>query len=215
MLSGNIAKINSQSERLDGFTDASMSDDAELKSFVELRGEYDINGNSMQFGVAVDEYYDTVEDISVSDGIDIAEDEIKKRMWTSFWISDDDFIVVRNSNGTFAFDIIERAINGEVERGEFDLHDIINQYPGQWMGSFDDRPDNVNSGTLFGEDIEQDPDIGDVYETSDKNQIGVRIPYGGKDYTVRVGESFVQLYGINDRQEWLEFVESRMLGFIQ
>lgn len=214
MLSGNIAEIITQDETLNGFTDASPAEDVDLQSFVELRSEYSVNGTTMKYGVAVDEYYTTEEQISVSDGIDIAEGEVKKRMWTSFWISDDDFIVVKNSNGTFAFDIIERAIDGEVERAQFNLDEIVDQYPGQWMGTFDDRPDNVNAGTLFGEEIERDADMGDAYKESEKNQIGVRIPYQGKEYTVRVGDSFVQLYGINEREEWLEFVDERMLRFI-
>ena len=213
MLSGNIANIDSQNETLSGFQDASISDNADLRSYVEIRDDVDVDGTTMKYGVVVDEYYTTEENVDVSNGIDVSEDEVKKRMWTSFWISPDNFVVVKNSNGTFAFEIIERAIDGEIEDARFDLGRIISQYPGQWMGTFDDRPDNINSGTLFGEDIERDPEIGDAYQNSDKNQIGVEIPYNGKNYMVRIGNQFVQLYGVNDRQEWLEFVDARMKRF--
>lgn len=214
MLSGNLAKINSQDQSLGGFQDASRSDESDLRSYVEIQNEVHVDGTTMKVGVAVDEYYTTEDIVDVSSGISISEEEVKNRMWTSFWLSPDDFIVVKNSKGVFAFDIIERAIGGDVEDMQFDLQGVIDQYPGQWMGTFDDRPDNVNGGTLFGEEIESDSEIGDAYQNSSKNQIGVEIPYNGKDYKVRVGNQFVQLYGVNDRQEWLEFVESRMLRFI-
>jgi hypothetical protein len=214
MLSGNISTINSQSNTLSGFQEASISDNAELKSYVEIRNELDINGDTVKYGVAVDEYYATEQSIGVNGAIDVSETEVKRRMWTRFWIAPNDYIIVKNSSGTFAFDIIERAIDGEVEDGQFDLIGLINQYPGQWMGTFDDRPDNVNGGTLFGEDIERDPEIGNAYQTSNKNQIGIEIPYQGKTYKVRVGNQFVQTYGVNERQEWLEFVNDRMLNYL-
>ncbi|KOX91994.1 hypothetical protein AMS69_15725 [Haloarcula rubripromontorii] len=138
--------------------------------------------------------------------VSIGEREETTWVWTEFWLSRDDFMIVKNSDGIFAFDLVERATGSDIDRVSFDLEDIVSDYSGQWMGSIENRPDNVQSATLYGDDIEDDGDMGDAFLNSSKNQIGPWINYNGQELKVRVGGDWFQVLKPGDytREQYLK-----------
>ena len=217
MISGKIAKIDDQQSNISGLEDVTESDDAERRQYINVTDELTINGNTVKTGLAVKEYFTEVERVDVNDDIEIGTEELKRKMWTRYWISQNDYVVVQNADGAFALDLVETAINGEVNRATIDIPQIIDDYPGQWMGAFDNRDDNVRSGLYFGDDIEDDQDLGEAFMQSDKNQIGPLMGHQGQELKLRVGTDWFQVLRPGDftRREYLEFYEDIISQYVR
>jgi hypothetical protein len=219
LISGTVAKVTSQDGTIDGFHQATPSD-ASYHKYLNIKSSecYTLStGAEVIGGIAVEENPKEKTTVSVDSDIQLQTEEVVRTSWTRYWLQPDEFVVVQNKGGTFAFDAIEDAIDGEVEEVEFDLAQIVRDYPGQWMGGFENRDGNVENGTVYGENIEYDGDIGDAFLDSDKNQIGPRITYDNIDHKVRVGPSFFQISKPADytRKQHLEFLDGFMKHYIK
>ncbi|KZX47083.1 hypothetical protein AV929_01775 [Haloarcula sp. K1] len=116
----------------------------------------------------------------------------------------------------FAFNLIEQALNGDLSEAEFELARIVSDHPGQWMGGFEERSDNVRNGILYGDDIEYDGDIGTAFRNSDKNMIGPDIDYGGQTLRLRMGSNWFQVLKPGDftRKEYLNFLDQYLRKYL-
>lgn len=217
MISGRIASISGQENEIDGFHKSDDNGNDELNYYIEQTDTFYINDSTeVKAGLAVNEYFQEVEDVDVdNDEIEVGRTEVKKRNWTRWWVAKDNFVVAQNKDGEFAFDLIEQATGGEVDKVEFDLPEIVRDYPGQWMGGIEDRQGNVENATFFGEDIEHDGDLGTAFQNSDKSQIGPRIPYDGEELKIRIGPSWYQVVKPANfpRQKYLAFLDEVLLEY--
>ncbi|RLM47874.1 hypothetical protein DVK00_05055 [Haloarcula sp. Atlit-47R] len=85
------------------------------------------------------------------------------------------------------------------------------------MGGFQDREDRVRSGTLYGDEIERDIDMGEAFLSSDKNQIGPNIEFDGTEVKVRITEDgLVQVVGPGnyEREKYLAFIDQMLYEFM-
>jgi hypothetical protein len=215
-ISGTIGTIGSQDGGISGLYDATPQD-ADLEKYLNVTDEFHITGNkTVKTGFAVEEYYTEVETVEVNGDISISTEEVKQKTWTRYWLLPNEFVVVANKGGEFAFSLLESAIDGEIDKVSFDLAQIVRDHPGQWMGGFEDRQDNVENGTFFGEDIEYDGDLGQAFLDSDKNQIGPRIRYNNDDLKLRVGSTWFQVVspGEYSRQQYLAFLDEIMMNYV-
>jgi hypothetical protein len=213
MISGNIAIVEGQQSTYSGFEED--SEGSELLACVNVTDTLQINEGTVKSGLAAEEFYAEEHGLKINGNISVEVQEVKQQRWTRYWLLDNNYVVVQNKEGRFAFDLLQRITGGNVEKVTFDIAAIIDDYPGQWMGSFGNRSNNVNSGTLYGEDIENDTDLGQAYRDSNKSTIGVRMGYNGDTLMLRVGESWFQIVSPGDytRRQYLEFLENVMMNY--
>lgn len=157
--------------------------------------------------------------VSITDGnqINIVSNRDAGWNWTDFWLVPDKFVVTeKTADDKFPFSQLTDSTGVEITRASFRLSDIVEEYPGQWMGGFQDREERVRSGTLYGEEIEEDIDMGEAFLRSDKNQIGPKIEFDGTEVKVRITEDgLVQVVGPGNygREKYLTFIEEMLFDF--
>lgn len=156
-------------------------------------------------------------EVLIEDGtVDITENRQSSWDWARIWAVPDEFIVVSRASGTFPFDKLSESIGIPVRRATFNLTEIVQDHPGHWMGGFEDREERVRSGTLYGDEIERDIDMGDAFISADKNQIGPIIDFGGREIKARVtADGFVQIVSPGDykREKFLSFIEEILITY--
>lgn len=210
MMSGHIARIESSDDSISGF-ESVAPDDAEFQKYVNSERVFNLNtGKTVTEGLAVEEYPNETEVVDVDNGaISIGSTERVARKWTRYWLLGDDYVVVKNADGEFAFKLLESALSGEVEEISLDLAQIVRDHPGQWMGGFEDRSDNVRNGIYYGDNVEFDGDLGDAFLDSNKSMIGPDIDYGGDTLRLRIGEGWFQVLrpGSYTREDYLTFFD--------
>lgn len=217
--SGRIATINGQSEELDEFRDTFQANGQELEAFVGVSQDIvDLDNNVIaRTGVAARQEVEERDDVQLQNGdIDIGQTQEIEWVWTNYWVVPDEIIVVGNAEGKFAFELIGEALGTGIDRVTFNLSEIIEDYPGQWMGSFEDRADNVQRGTLYGDRIEDDAAMGRAFLESSKPQIGPWINYGDEDLKVRIGrDGWAQVVspGTYSREKYLGLVRDVLLNY--
>jgi hypothetical protein len=214
MISGHIAAVNGQQNTYTGFEEDQT--DPNLQACVNVNNTLQTDSSTnIKTGLAVEERFVETEKIQINSDISVQVSTEKKQQWTRYWLADQEYVVAQNKDGRFAFDLVERIIGGDVDMITFDIISIIDDHPGQWMGSFGDRSSNVSSGTLYGEDIEDDTEIGAAYSNSNKSIIGVRMRYNNDSVMLRVGDSWFQILSPDyNRQQYLSFFEDRMLNYV-
>lgn len=217
--SGRIATINGSSDELEEFNFTFEEDGEELEGYVDVSQDIvDLDDNVVaRTGIAAKQELEERDDVQLQDGnIDIGSTQEVTWAWTRYWVIPDEIVVVGNSKGEFAFDLVSTALSAEVEKVMFNLSEIIEDYPGQWMGSFEDRPDNVQRGTLYGDRIEDDADMGHAFMQSSKPQVGPWIDYQGEELKVRIGRSgWAQVVspGTYSQEKYLSLVRDILLDY--
>lgn len=137
-------------------------------------------------------------------------------IWSKFWVVPGRFVVIENTKNDLAFDVISESKDIDVSNARFNMSKIISDFPGQWMGGFQDRPDRVRAGTLFGEEIEEDVEMGDAFLRADKNQIGPKIEYQGEEVKVRITkDGLVQVVSPGNwrREKYLSLIDDVILDY--
>lgn len=214
MISGNIAFVDNQQTNFSGFVEKSKGSD--LQSFINVTDTLDTNVGTVKTGIAAEEYYVDQRNLQINGNISIKTEEVKQERWTRYWLADNNYLVVQNKEGRFAYDLVHRITGADVNKIDINIPRIIRDYPGQWMGSFGNRSSNVNSGTLYGDDIENDTELGQAYRNSNKSTIGVKMGYNGDNLMLRIGESWFQIVspGGYTRKDYLEFFEDVLRNYV-
>lgn len=157
--------------------------------------------------------------VSITDGdrINIVPDRQSGWNWTRYWLVPGKFVVAEStSDDGFPFNKLTESTGVEINCARFRLSEIVEEYPGQWMGGFKDREERVRTGTLYGKEIEEDIDMGDAFLRSDKSQIGPTIEFDGTEVKVRISEDgLVQVVGPGEyeREKYLTFIEEMLFEF--
>ncbi len=84
-----------------------------------------------------------------------------------------------------------------------------------WKCGFSNAHGNIESGTVYGHDVTDDLNMGDVIDSSDKTQIGLEFEYSGTQIKMEVsGNGFVRVLEPSLRTEtFLGFVEDEIAPF--
>lgn len=178
-----------------------------------------LNGGTIaQTGLIAGEGMLTKETVNVDDSGNVSVGSTREMgiIWSKFWVVPDRFVVIENPQNDFAFDVISESTGENLSGARFDLSRIISDFPGQWMGGFQDRPDRVRAGTLFGDEIEEDMEMGDAFLRADKNQIGPIIEYDGAEVKARVTkDGLVQVVSPGNwkREKYLSFIDDVLFDY--
>ena len=227
---GYLGKINAEIgdkwEQLDNFSDSWNEGGKKLDCFIELSPlELFLDSKTrLVSGRVYYEYLRKTRNIEKKDGkfkVIEVENVIDAR-WSDFWLTQKSYIIIEKGLARQkGFELVSSAIFGndeELEPITFDLERLHEDYPAQWLGGFYDREGHIHSGTLYGEDISHDAEMGDAYvHTRHKNQIGYFSEYFGPEIKIKVTrEGFLQIYtNLHDKlADVFEFVRDELEGYI-
>ncbi len=195
--------------------------DETLECYINVDGQLrDVtNDTTAIHGKIASESVSNRKTVNITDGnqISIVPNRESAWNWTRYWLVPGKFMVAEStSDDGFPFDKLTESTGVQINRARFNLSEIVEEYPGQWMGGFQDREEQVRSGTLYGEEIERDIDMGEAFLDSDKSQIGPKIKYDGTEVKVRITEDgLVQVVGPGNyqREKYLTFIEDMLFDF--
>ena len=227
---GYIGKIDTEIEdrweHLDNFSSSWNESGKKLDCFIELSPlELFLDDKTrLVSGRVYYEYLRKTRNIVKKDGKFkvIEKEKVIDTIWSDFWLTQKSYIIIEKRKARQkSFELISSALfgNGEdLSPITFDLERLHEDYPAQWLGGFYDREGHIHSGTLYGEDISHDEEMGVAYKhTRHKNQVGYFSEYFGPEIKIKVTrEGFLQIYtNLNDKlANVFEFIRDELAGYI-
>ena len=217
MESGIIGTIDGDLGEVPSFNNAEQERGFGLNTCVDVRpGQTNLQGDLvLQGGEAVTESVAEVSIPSVDDGtITTTEDYQKTFLYTEFLAVPGEFIIIDGTDGEFLFDQLTSYTDGFVSRATVDLDSYAESRPNAdpWECGFSGASGNIDSGTVYGEDVTDDLNMGDVLESSDKNQLGLEFEYEGRDIKMEVSRSgFIRILEPSMQQgTFVEFIKDEI-----
>jgi len=218
MESGIIGTIEGDLGQIPSFNDQDQERGYGLNTCVDVRpGQTNLQGDVvLQGGEAVTESVAEVSVPSVDDDgtITTNADYQKTFVYTEFLAVPGEFIIIDGTDGEFLFDELTARTDGFVSRATVDLDSYAESRPNAdpWECGFSGASGNIDAGTVYGEDVTDDLNMGDVLESSDKNQLGLEFEYEGRDIKMEVSESgFVRILEPSMQQgTFVEFVKDEI-----
>jgi len=217
--SGVVALVPNDFGKLEDTHISEEAGEDNLECYIDIKEEKTtLSGDVLyQEGLVAAKRVLTEKEVSIEDRtVDIVKNRKSDWDWARIWVVPDKFIVVSRASGTFPFDKLSEAMDLQVRQAKFNLTEIVQDHPGHWMGGFEDREERVRSGTLYGDKIERDIDMGDAFISADKNQIGPIIGFGGREIQARVTvDGCVQIVSPGDykREKYLSFIEEVLITY--
>jgi len=190
----------------------------ELECYIEIQEEnQDLSGDVVsQEGLIAARRVVEEEQVQIDGGdIEVSKERFTKWDWSRFWVVPNEFIVAASVSDSFPFDKLTESLGIPVQQAKFNLSNIVSDHPGHWMGGFEDRDERVRAGTLWGDEIERDIDMGEAFVSSDKNQIGPIIEFDGTEVRARVTkDGFVQVVSPDyNMEKYLAFLEDMLIDY--
>ena len=197
-----------------------VSDDPELYQCVEVQRRQETeNGLIVQKGRAATQKLDEQESVAIVDGsIRIQNRSQPVTKYTEFVAVPGQFVVVANSGGIFAFDLLADGVG--IERAEIDLDGYLDVQQSEydatpWKTGFYGHLGTAEKGVVYGEGVLDDEDFGGAVAGSQKNQLGLSYTQGDELMKVNITESgYVEIYQPSnyEEEEFSEFVAEEILA---
>jgi hypothetical protein len=217
MKAGVVGLINGTVDELDSFTTTYTQDGRELKQRVEIKRKESPETNlSYIYGEAAREELDTVSNVSIKeDSIETQEKKNIDTEKTEFLILPNDFIVIGSSSGTFVFDLIGHYTNTLIQRAEIDLEafEAEREIDEIWQAGFYNNAGHAEKGTIYGDGVLDDSDIGNVIIDSKTNQLGLVYAYNDDNIKITATRSgYVEIYDPSDYEtgQYLQFIDEEI-----
>ena len=226
MDSGVIAKVETEQPLEDYQETVPLNEEQpfeEVRQSIEVRSEIELDNNRIaQVGRAA------IEDLRENDVSQIQEDgsittgtKIEKyTKFTNFVYVPGSFLAVENGSGDFLFDVLNTRTDHQIARVDINLNQYANAHEEAliWKLGFKDRGGHAENGVVYGEDIIQDTEVGEILGASDKNQLGLVYNFESQKIKPFVTESsYVEVYQPSnfDTKDFIQFIESDILPFIR
>ena len=146
-------------------------------------------------------------------------EKVKETFFGQFRAAVDFIIADRRENARVLFEVVSGALGSEgfVENAHIDIARIFKDfYPNAWLGGIYERQSNVRSGIFYGDRIPEDPELGNVIITSQKNQVGFIVDYNDTRVKVRVTrDGFIQVFSNWSYAEFIEFIRDVLWPYIR
>jgi hypothetical protein len=107
------------------------------------------------------------------------------------------FLFLESGAPTSMFDILGQSADCAYEPAEIDIDGYIldQEEASLWMLGFYETGTRAENGTLYGNDLADDPLASDIFQTSSCNQVGIEHFYSDDSIKARVSESgFIEVY---------------------
>ena len=217
----NLESLDILKERLSDYRSEIEKDDVRLLRVIKLDPILETIGE-LDFvkGVLIYEKLVTKPKLVVEKDVPVLQHEkVKETFYGRFHAAVDFIIADRLENAKVLFDVVSDAIGSEdfVRNAYIDIERIFKDFsPNTWLGGIEKRQSNVRSGLFYGDKIPEDPELGDVIVTSQKNQIGFIVDYKDARVKVRVTRGgFVQVYSNWSYAEFIEFIRDVLWPYIR
>jgi hypothetical protein len=196
-----------------------------LQACLEIRQTERTNGITVQTGRAALEELGTEEQISIDlndNSVSVRESvDVKSTKYTEFITVPGEFVAVSNNSGTFAFRLIAGQTDAaNISSASIDLDSLTQSYMDSegeggvnpWQVGFYGSETNAEKGTLYGNEVLSDSEIGGMIRHLPKNQVGLEI--GGGEIKMTATESgYVEVYQPSnyDSVEFAQFILEHIL----
>lgn len=219
---GSLAVIESATSQIESFQRSSVEDDYELQHCLEIRQTHEdtVKGNPVQIGRAASQILTSVENTAIKDGnIVTVEDTEVETKYTNFVYVPNRFLLTTSGGGEFLHGLIESYTGEMIEKANIDIDKFLESKsnPDVWKLGFVGRSANAEKGVLYGQDINNDTELGEIFSKSSINQVGIEYEMESKMIKLDVSRGgYVSLYqpGNYDLIEFSQFIDSEIMPHI-
>ncbi|WP_117368946.1 hypothetical protein [Natrarchaeobaculum sulfurireducens] len=224
MQSGILGTVSGNIGNLESFISEREEGQFSLRKAIDIRNHIEgPQAKKTYFGYAATERLIEADSFEFNKNqIHSSEERQKETILSEFIAVPDEFALVENSKGTFAFDIIEGNSNCTIDRIKINLEhllDDLSENSSQWQVGFTDRGGNAENGVLYGEDVLDDQSTLDLISDSKINQLGVSdLKHQGMTMKFTITRSgYIQVYqpGNINEEEFLKFIGERIQPYFK
>jgi len=199
MKAGVLGVVDGDFTALDSVTETVVEDDHELERCLEIDRVFSLPSGEMAFeGRAAAETLEERAETAIDDGeIQVHEQPETRTRYTEFVGVPDEFVVVDNSRGIFAFDLIATQTDTAIDRATVDLDSFFGTRGSArpWKAGFYGTNGNSVSGVFHGEDLRETHDLDSLLTDSSLNQVGLQYGYDGAEVKMTAARSgYVEVY---------------------
>lgn len=154
------------------------------------------------------------------DGISELTTEKKEAMSTDFLYHPGEFFALSNSDGQFAFDVVNRIGETNILSSVIDLDRFITTKleskvdVNPWKIGFYNKQGPADNGVVHGDALLNDNELASVLDVTEKNQLGVDYEYNSQFIRMTAAESgYVEIYRPNDFEtsDFCEYISKEIL----
>jgi hypothetical protein len=225
MNSGVLATGKSVPETVHEFDRIASYSDGEFREILKVNQEYKNLSNKTigYFGEAAIEKPVSREETVVDDSGNISTETTQETVWnhTEFLLSPGEFVVIGNSDGLFLTDLIGQQADTMLERASVNLDAYLKNERSEastWKYGFFGRDQNARKGTIYGDDLLDDGDIGRVLIDNSINQVGLTYERNGQQMKTSVTRSgYVEVYQPSefDDVDYIEYLSDEISPYIR
>jgi hypothetical protein len=228
MQAGIFAEVSGEIDSLDSFHESYTQDGRTFnRSFQVQRRSHLDSGETLYEGEAAIEIIEEQDAISIDEetgNISVTAVPERTEKYTQFLVLSDTIMTVGSSAGEFAFDLLRSQVPGVgVQRVEIDLNSYADEYytadeVDPWQVGFYGNVGQAEKGVVYGEDVFDDSEIGDVLERSMLNQLGLEYEVENERFKITTSRSgYVEIYNPSNIKSvgFIDFIVKELLEYFE
>ncbi|WP_435097240.1 hypothetical protein [Halarchaeum sp. P4] len=192
------------------------------RSFQIRQNDHLESGIPVYQGEAAIEVVDESQTVQIdeeSGNISVTSAPERRGKYTRFIIIPDNIMVVASSDGDFAFDLLSEAVpSAGVLQSKLDLNSFAEDYYSAdgvdpWQVGFFGNIGQAEKGIVYGEDVFNDSEMGDLLERSEVNQLGLEYEFRGETVKMTSARSgYVEVYNPSnwDYTEYAQYLSDEI-----
>ncbi|WP_137283949.1 hypothetical protein [Halorussus salinisoli] len=199
MRAGVLGIVRDDFEVVDSFSDTIRNGERELERVLDVRRVFSLPGGEVAFEgrAAVERVVNRT-----TTELDFGEVRVEETPQTETLVTDlvgvpGEFVVAGSGKGTFAFDLVGRDTDADIERATLDLSAFLDAQADAepWRAGFYDNDGNCENGVLHGSDLLDDDRFAGLLDDAAFNQLGLDCSYDGRSLKMTASESgYVEVY---------------------
>ena len=220
MLSGALIQLIKEFdiEKLDGVIWEREEKGFALKSVIQFQGSLLVErGITARCALVIHQDIEKMPSLKEEGGkFSIEYRDYVKTSWANIYIIPGSIVADKLEHRRFIIQIINKALRTDVAHNVFlDTAAMARDHRDQWVRSFSDRKGRVDSGTLFGDGVEQDSVFGPELMRSRSRSVGWYTSFFGSLDKVRVSpRGSVTLWANPPIELFLRFIRYEILPYV-
>jgi hypothetical protein len=192
-------------DELDSFSGQKERNETVFSRSLQVRDrKHLVDGTTVYSGEAAVERVEENQSVTIdpkSGKISVVESPEREAKYTEFIAVPDKFVAVSSSKDIFGFELLREALPGvSIRNAKLDLNEFAEDYytaegVNPWQVGFYGNTGSAEKGAVYGEDVFDDQDIGEILERSQLNQLGLTYEYNGERMKMTSAESgYIEVY---------------------
>lgn len=195
-----------------------------LTNFVRLDGRHTrLTKNSYVIsGVVQHEYISTPRRIEPNESGEyhiVDGDPYVDTKFGRFWITTSSIAIAdRTNTREFTFEVLSAALKTRIKPAKFRIAQLATDHEHHWLGSFHDRQGRMQSGTIYGDSVEDEKLIRREYPSWKKNQVGFEATILEAPVKVKVTrDGIVVIYRdlYEDIGQYVRFIKDELMPYLE